>query len=117
MIMDNQPQPSTIAPALIELITAAVMGRDGEERGGEIRFRCPWPEHHANGDARPSCRFNREKATWYCDVGQVGGGALDLAKALDVPLPARRAVVAGSGVTLAAHSEAKRLPVELLAGL
>jgi hypothetical protein len=57
--------------------------------GAELKFRCPDPSHHENGDTHVSSRWNAVKRTWYCDVGGIGGGAIDLAKRLGVPLPGR----------------------------
>jgi P4 family phage/plasmid primase-like protien len=79
----------SISPELIAAVTAAIAKRDAQREGAELKFRCPDPTHHENGDAHVSARWNAEKGTWYCDVGGIGGGALDLAKRLGVPLPGR----------------------------
>jgi putative DNA primase/helicase len=71
--------------ALAELLRVAVLARQGKaEAHGEIRFRCPCPQKHTNGDAHPSARYNPVKAVWTCDVCKAGGGALDLAARLGV---------------------------------
>lgn len=75
-------------PALVDAVAAAIVARGGRREGrNEIRFRCPFPERHRNGDANPSARWNAGKAAWRCDVCGEGGGAFDLARRLGVPLP------------------------------
>lgn len=103
-------------------LEAAVMAREGKQERGEVRFRCPSPEHE---DRHPSARLNREKAAWCCDGCGAGGGAFDLADRLGVEKPHRqgegegiKASVTGAtmqpGVTIAALAEAKRLHPEQL---
>ena len=75
---------SALVGTLGEPLRAAVLARQGRVEGGEIRFCCPCPERHENGDAHPSARFNPAKAVWCCDVCSAGGGALDLANLLHV---------------------------------
>ncbi|MGH2531567.1 MAG: AAA family ATPase [Thermomicrobiales bacterium] len=70
--------------AFLDAIDRAVLGRDGKRERGEFRFRCPAEGHP---DEHPSARWNREKATWYCDACTAGGGALDVAERLGVPRP------------------------------
>ncbi len=62
----------------------AVLDRNGRWEGSEIRFRCPFPERHQNGDANPSARYNPEKGVWFCDACENSGGRIDLAKHLGV---------------------------------
>ena len=61
----------------------AVEARDGTPERGEIRFRCPAPDHP---DEHPSARWNRKKAVWCCDTCGASGGALNLADLLGVEL-------------------------------
>ncbi len=86
---------SSHPPAELE---GVVRARDGRGEGNEIRFRCPNPDQHANGDADPSARYHLGKALWVCDVCGGGGGWKDLCKRLGVPIdsaqPGRAQVVA-----------------------
>lgn len=65
----------------------AVLARDGRREGQEIRFRCPQPEEHRNGDANPSARYNPRKQVWRCDACGAGGGWVDLCQRLNLPIP------------------------------
>jgi hypothetical protein len=102
----------------------AVEARDGKLEKAEVRFRCP-AEGHA--DQHPSARWNRQKATWYCDVCGSGGGAIDLAERLGITPLMRRggegeadtthlAATAqhNCGCSLERYAEAKRLPPQFL---
>src|SRR5262249_6118794 len=81
----------SIQPELIEAVARGVLARDGRRDGDEIRFRCPEPAHHEHGDADPSARWNESKGVWWCAVSGLGGGAVDLANRLGIPLPGRGA--------------------------
>lgn len=63
-------------------IERALAERGARQEGGELRFRCPRPERHTNGDAHPSARWNSAKAVWCCDACDAGGGFVDLARLL-----------------------------------
>jgi P4 family phage/plasmid primase-like protien len=76
-------------PEFIETVTATVVARRGRHEGDEIRFACPDPSHHANGDAHVSAHLNVRKLVWHCPVGGIGGGLKDLAQRLGIPVPAR----------------------------
>jgi hypothetical protein len=80
--------PAPLLDAIMQAISAR--GWTGRLVGAEAAFRCP--EHD---DATPSAHWNTQKHTWYCQVCQVGGGALDLARRLGVPLPEPRLSVVG----------------------
>lgn len=67
---------------LIDAVEAAIGARGGDSRKRESAFTCPEPEHHQHGDAHPSARYNSAKRTWWCPVGNVGGGYQDLARRL-----------------------------------
>jgi hypothetical protein len=69
-------------------LEATVLARDGTREGEEIRFRCPEPESHQNGDANPSARYHPGKHVWRCDVCGAGGGWKDLCERLNVSIPA-----------------------------
>ena len=71
----------------LSLLVFAVLGRDGNHKGNEITFRCPSPTHE---DEHPSARYHLKKNVWTCDSCPAGGGAVDLAKLLGVPLPERK---------------------------
>src|SRR5262245_38988507 len=74
-----------VDPALVDAIVGAIWQRNARRlAGGEVRFACPRPEHHANGDEHPSCRWSPTKCTWFCDVCGIGGGARDLAERLGI---------------------------------
>lgn len=114
-------------------LTRTCEAREGRPERGEIRFRCPGDGHE---DHRPSARWNPAKATWFCPVCNVGGGALDLADLLGVEKPATKGQRAASsnkakgarstpsdttataqppaGCTLAQYAEAKGLDPEAL---
>lgn len=66
-----------------------VLQRSGKREGAEIRFCCPYPERHKNGDQHPSARYHLSKHVWHCDVCEAGGGWRELAELLDVPIPRR----------------------------
>lgn len=70
---------------IVAAITGAVMERGGRVERHEVRFRCP-----AHDDEHPSARWHPTEHVWRCDVCRAGGGALDLAKRLAIPLPNRR---------------------------
>jgi hypothetical protein len=76
-----------VTSELIEAITAAVLQRGGRREGGEFRFRCPNGDAHAHGDLHPSARWNPAKAVWRCDACGAHGGAVNLARRLDVLPP------------------------------
>ena len=84
------------------------MARQGKPERGEIRFLCP-----AHDDQHPSARWNKAKAVWHCDVCGMGGGALDLAQRLGIPLPDR----GPTDLSLSELAEAKGLSVEFLRSL
>ncbi len=71
-----------IDAALVSAIEARLHERKGRLVAGEIRYSCTRHE-----DEHPSARWNSAKATWFCDVCKVGGGALELAKDLGLELP------------------------------
>jgi hypothetical protein len=60
------------------------MARAGRRERDEIRFRCPYPESHQNGDADPSARYNPTKGVWRCDICKNGGGWTNLCGLLGV---------------------------------
>jgi hypothetical protein len=62
------------------------MARHGRREGEDIRFQCPNPGSHTNGDASPSARYNLSKAAWVCDVCDAAGGWKKLCELLGVPL-------------------------------
>ncbi len=114
--------PDFPAEFLAEL-DRAVLNRDGETKGHETIFRCPFDGHE---DAHPSARWNESKATFFCDVCAEGGGALDLADLLgvewpeleeegaaDIP-PCATATLQHSGCTLVEYAAAKKLPLDYL---
>ncbi len=72
-----------------EDLERAVRSRDGKSEGDEIRFRCPHPDRHRNGDAKPSARYHPGKGVWRCDVCGEGGGWVSLAQLLNVSPPRR----------------------------
>lgn len=104
-------------PAFLDALDAAILARDGTPEHGDIRFRCPLPDHP---DKRPSAFWNRAKATWVCRVCGEGGGALDLADRLGVPKPQTSHRGGGapskpvSGATVQPLADAKRLSAEEL---
>ncbi len=93
---------------LVIQIDPVVMSRQGKAEGGEVRFLCP-----AHDDHHPSARWNRTKAVWHCDACGKGGGALDLARRLGIPLPDR----GPAGLSMSELAEAKGLSVEFLRSL
>jgi putative DNA primase/helicase len=68
-------------------LAQAVRDRGGRPEGQEIRFRCPYPDRHRNGDANPSARYHPERQVWCCDACGQGGGWRDLCRLLGIPLP------------------------------
>jgi P4 family phage/plasmid primase-like protien len=79
----------TFTSEFIEAVIAATVARNGRREGEEIRFTCPDPSHHANGDVHASAHLNVRKLVWHCPVGDLGGGLLDLANRLGVATPER----------------------------
>jgi len=69
---------------LIELGDAALAREGKTTANSEILFRCPFPDHD---DVHPSARWSALKATFYCDICQTGGGALQLATLLGIDRP------------------------------
>ncbi len=59
-----------------------VLARNGKRIGDEIRFRCPHPGRHNNGDAKPSARYHPGKQVWFCDACGGKGNAAQLAELL-----------------------------------
>ena len=103
--------PSGVNPALIRALTARVWERGARRLpGGEIRFQCPEPELHANGDAKPSARWNKDKGVWRCDACGTGGGAGDLAVRLGLEMPRETvyAVKDRAGTVVAEHVRTDR---------
>jgi len=86
---------TSVPPAELD---RALRQRGGKPEGEEIRFRCPFPEHHKNGDEHPSARYHPSKHVWCCDACGAGGRWRDLCEQLGVALPrpqkGRPAVVA-----------------------
>jgi hypothetical protein len=81
---------AAIPADFLDHLDAVVRQRNARpSSNGEVRFTCPESDKHNNGDAHPSARWNRDKATWFCDVCAIGDGAVDLARRLGVPLPER----------------------------
>ena len=72
---------ATVDPALLAAVEAAVWQQSPRKRGREYAFTCPREGHN---DDNPSARWNRDKATWYCDPCGQGGGVVDLARLLDI---------------------------------
>jgi hypothetical protein len=68
-----------VGPELVTAIEETLEKRGSRREGRELRFRCPRPDH---ADEHPSARWNGTKATWWCPVCKVGGGARDLVKLL-----------------------------------
>lgn len=110
-----------IPTGLIDALTTATLRRNGKWERHEMRFQCVLAERHKNADADPSARWNPVKATWCCDGCKGGGGALNLAELLNVPLDTYDARFVFPRVdepapapTLAGFAARRRLPVELL---
>jgi len=61
-----------------------ILARNGSREGSEIRFQCPFPENHNNGDTSPSARYSPAKAVWCCDVCGGKGGWSNLCDLLGV---------------------------------
>ncbi|TMB22085.1 MAG: hypothetical protein E6J71_06895 [Deltaproteobacteria bacterium] len=99
-------------PDFLVRLEAAIRARDAHELpSGELAFRCVRPEEHEHGDAHSSCRWNRTKAVFNCDVCGVHGGAVDLARWLNVQLPERAHATAPD---LATFAHERHLPLEVL---
>lgn len=77
MSVQRQPPPA---------LESAIRARSGKQTGEEIRFCCPFPDRHRNGDSSPSARYNLAKRVWRCDVCNGSGGWIDLCGLLDIPL-------------------------------
>ncbi len=69
------------------VVIPAIMARAGHQTGQQIRFRCPIPERHQNGDAHPSAEYHTGKHVWCCRVCKAGGGVRALADLLGVQVP------------------------------
>jgi hypothetical protein len=75
----------SVNPELAAALISAVWQRDARRCArDEVRFTCPLPDHE---DTHPSARWNPIKATWFCDVCGLGGGATDLAERLGLMVP------------------------------
>ena len=70
---------------LIDRVTDHLLANGGRERAGsdEIRFQCPSPEHR---DEHASCDWNRRSGVYNCLSCGSRGGAVALARLLDLPL-------------------------------
>lgn len=75
---------SDVDPRLVAEIERVIGGREGREMGGRIRFLCP-----AHDDHRPSADWHMVKHVWTCRSCGAGGGAIDLARRLEIELPER----------------------------
>ena len=62
----------------------ALMQRQGERHGPEIRFLCP-----AHDDHNPSADYHTVKHSWICRSCGAKGGAFELADLVNVPRPVR----------------------------
>ena len=84
-----------VDPELADAITRACEDRAGRPLAGgrELRFRCPAAGHD---DRHPSARWHPDKQVWHCDACGAGGGAIDLARLLGLPLGPGVAPRAGS---------------------
>lgn len=92
--------------SLVERVEAHLLEqREGKLEGREVRFRCPHPERHKNGDAHPSALFNAQRGVWHCPVCGGGGSVTHLAEALGL-LP--------RGLSLEELAKAKGLPLDFL---
>lgn len=61
--------------ALARDVEAACYRRGGAlKRPAQLRFRCPMPQRHANGDAHPSADYNPLAHVWRCTVCGASGG-------------------------------------------
>jgi len=60
-------------PSIIEVAQALELKL--EPSAGELRCRCPNPEHI---DENPSCYINPDKGVWYCQGCGAGGDAISL---------------------------------------
>ena len=80
----NRDRDFVLDPRDADAIERAVLDREGKPiSGGEIRFRCPTPEH---SDVHPSARYNPDKHVWHCDSCGAGDGVVALAELLGVML-------------------------------
>lgn len=136
------PDQLPVSRELIEAVTRAIEQRGCKRLANrELRFQCPHPERHANGDAHPSADWNPAKAVWTCRACGAGGGVNNLATllGLDVRPPARgspgtpprrggrgalppdqprnRATPPVTGCTLEQYAVKARLPLDFLRGL
>lgn len=73
----------------VPAIESALAERGARNEGSELRFCCPYPDRHANGDVHPSARWNSGKAVWCCDACGAGGGFVDLARLLGIGFSAK----------------------------
>jgi hypothetical protein len=74
-------------PSIIEVAQSAGLQPHKKGAAGEHVVRCPRAAAHRNGDARPSCRLNSEKNTFYCDPCGWGGGVVEFARELGMMVP------------------------------
>ncbi len=51
--------------------------------------RCPWPEHHKNGDAHPSFAVSMRTERWYCYTAGISGDAFDFVARMEGHASAR----------------------------
>lgn len=72
---------TSIDRAIIAAVEAEIWRRGGKKKGQEVWFLCPVHDDHD-----PSARWNPDKQTWYCDVCNKGGGALDLARRFGIEI-------------------------------
>lgn len=82
--------------ALAREVEAAVYRRGGTmKRPTQIRFRCPMPQRHKNGDAHPSADYNPLGHVWSCTVCEASGGIVGG----NDPLAPLLGIVAGQAAT------------------
>lgn len=62
-------------------IVAHLEAAGSVERAGEVRFRCPAPEHE---DTTPSATFNPSRGAWHCFGCGARGNVMQLARMLGV---------------------------------
>lgn len=103
-----RPEGQALPPDILTRLKAAVVARQGHKEGAEIRFLCP-----VHDDNDPSAKYNTAKYVWWCPVCSAGGGALDLARRLDLDLPEREP----EGLTVAGLAYAKGLDENFLRSL
>ncbi|MCH7554117.1 MAG: bifunctional DNA primase/polymerase [Chloroflexi bacterium] len=64
------------APTM-ELVIEALGGRHAAQGyDPELRFRCPWPENHQNGDRNKSFGLNTISGAWLCRSGCASGQSI-----------------------------------------